>query len=260
MEKDPLLHRNIKALKIIGMWPPENNRNNILFHIYSKFIFVWFVCFTTSQFIEIRYVYHNFKELTANAGVSLLYTVGISKVYIVLFKRKEVSYLVNEIRVTEQKILRGRDVQINKLLQEYILQNWDVTRKFWMLTYFTILGFFTSPRIEALLTQPEEIILRNGTATGIFKKPLVFSSWFPFDKYSSEYYYLAYALQTISGMIGASYLGIWDTFIVALIIYAIGQVRILQLTLRNLYSAELEEEEINERFVACVVHHCKIIR
>lgn len=268
MTINPLLFRNLKALQIIGMWPPESRKLQFFYQIYSKIIFIWFVFFTTSQFIEIYFVYTDFKELTSNAGVSLLYAVAIAKVYIILFKKQKIKDLVEEIRESEVEILNGKDVKTKQILKEYILQNWGVTKKFWLLTFWTILGFFVSPTLESILIKPQEILLKNGTGSGRFKRPLVFSSYFPFDKYQDIWYELAYGLQTISGTIGASYLGIWDTFIVALMIYAIGQFRILQHSLKHIcydsYNSQIslntfEEEQMNYNFIKCVKLHCKIL-
>lgn len=259
MKSDPLLFRNLKAMSIIGMWPPENKKYQKFYNIYSKLIFIGFCCFTTSQFVEIYYVHDDFKELTSNAGVSLLYAVAIFKVYIAIFKHKKIKLLTNHIRDSEIEILK-ENTNVKNILNDYIKQNWGVTKKFWLLTFWTILGFFVSPTIESILIGPQEIVSKNGTGTGRFKRPLVFSSFFPFDKYTPGFYQLAYGLQTISGTIGASYLGIWDTFIVALMIYAIGQFRILQYNIRNIYSNDFKEEVVNNNFEECVKHHCIIIK
>lgn len=255
MHENPLLFRNLKALQIVGMWPPKSNRLKPIYHVYSRLVFVWFVCFTTSQFVEIYFVHSDFKELTSNAGVSLLYAVAIAKVYLVLFKRPRIKKLVEIIRESELAIMQSDQTTTKKILRDYILQNWGVTKKFWLLTFWTILGFFISPTLEAFLIGPQEIFLKNGTGSGRFRRPLVFSSYFPFDKYTNGHYQLAYGLQTISGTIGASYLGIWDTFIVALMIYAIGQFRILQHSLKT-----LDPTLADDSFVSCIKHHCKIIK
>lgn len=277
MKKNPLLFRNLIAMKILGLWPPDNKKLSFIYNVYSKFIFVWFICFTTSQYIQMKFIYNDFKELTSNAGVSLLYSVGIAKVYIVLFQKRRFVSLVNTVRTTELEILESKDAKLKQILKDYILQNWGVSKKFWLLTFWTIMCFFVSPSLEAWLLPPQEILFANGTATGRFKKPLIFSSWFPFDKYiDMKHYMLAYALQTISGTIGASYLGIWDTFIVALMIFAIGQFRILHYYFRNIYpyagdnnnytdsenkmKTDLTVEEINNNFVKCVKHHNMIIQ
>lgn len=277
MQEDPLLLRNLKALSIIGMWPPKDSKFTSIYNVYSKVVFIWFCCFTTSQFIEMYYVYDDFKELTSNAGVSLLYAVAIYKVYIALFKKEKIIELVNTIRQTEHKILQMRNNKLKEIMRDYIYQNWGISKKFSLLTFWTIMGFFVRPAIESILIEPQEILLPNGTATGNFKHPLVFSSWFPFDKYDDQYYYVAYGLQTISGTIGASYVCIWDTFIVALMIFAIGQFRVLQCLLREIYptydfNKMIIEEDIDEesymtdeiivykRFVECIKHHNMILK
>lgn len=277
MKKNPLLFRNLAAMKILGLWPPNNKKLLFFYNIYSKFVFTWFICFTTSQYVEMKYIYNDFKELTSNAGVSLLYSVGIAKVYIILFQKQRFVSLVTTIRTTELEILDSKDEKLNQILKEYFLQNWSVSKKFWLLTFWTIMGFFVSPSIEKLLLPPQEILYANGTATGRFKKPLIFSSWFPFDKYrDTKNYMLAYGLQTISGTIGASYLAIWDTFIVALMIFAIGQFRILQYYFRNIYpydydynnasdcsinsQSDIIVKETTYNFVKCVKHHNMIIQ
>lgn len=267
MDKTFLLKRNLRALSIIGLWPPKNKKYAFLYKIYAKCVFLWFIIFTATQFIEMKYVYADFRELTSNAGVSLLYTVGIAKVYIVMFRKQYVDALVNKINETEIEIMstitvNEDDQALKQILKKYIKQNWGVTKKFWMLTFWTITGFFISPSVEAMLIRPQEILYSNGSSTGRFKKPLVFSSWFPFDKYATMNHYLfAYALQTISGTIGASYLAIWDTFIVALMIFATGQFRVLHHYLRNIYDLKRHTvDQLNRKFISCIKHHNMIIK
>lgn len=267
MEDDPLLFRNLKALNIIGMWPPKDPKFAKIYKVYSLILYIWFTTFTTSQLIEIGYIYNDFKELTANTGVSLLYSVVVAKVYIVIFKKEHVISLVNTIRETEHKILQTTNVKLKNVVRDYILQNWTVTWQFWMLAFSTILLFFIRPPLDYLLIGPQPILFPNGTETGKLKYPLVFSSWFPFNKYNGPLYYLALVFQTVSGTIGASYVGIWDTFIVALMIFAIGQFRVLQCLLQDLYptgdemsSEGTDEISVNKRFVECVKHHQLVIK
>lgn len=267
-EENILLAKNISALNYIGMWPPKNKKFRWLYSIYSKLVFIWFVTFTTSEFIEMKNIYHDFKELTVNAGVSLLYGVQIAKVYIVLFRRKKVEGLVNVIRKTENEILSSDDEDLKKILHEYVAQNVKVYVSFGYLVVGTIVAFFINPFMQYWFLPHEEVLYNNGTGTGRDKIPLIFSSWFPFNKYEPvSHYFYAFGFQLVSGTIGATYVGTWDILIFGLMIFGIGQFRILQYYLKSLVPVEhgqagktLTNTELYNRFKKCVIHHDLVIQ
>lgn len=267
-QKDTLLAKNISALNYIGMWPPKNKKYRWLYSIYSKLVLTWFVTFTTSEFIEMKNIYHDFKELTVNAGVSLLYGVQIAKVYIVLFRRKKVEGLVNVIRKTENEILSTDDEDLKKILHSYVAQNVNVYVRFGYLVLGTIVAFFINPLMQYWFLPQEEVPIGNDTSAGINKLPLIFSSWFPFNKYDPpSHYFYAFGFQFVSGTIGATYVGTWDILIFGLMIFGIGQFRILQYYLKNLVPSDhgyggktLTNTELYSRFKKCVIHHDLIIQ
>lgn len=97
----------------------------------------------------------------------------------------------------------------------------------------------------------------------------MFSSWFPFDKYAPGYFEGVYASQVLAGCIGAYYAGVSDMLIVALMIFSIGQFRMLQCAIKDLHIlTDADQREFQsvddvldvwDKIVDAVKHHCRII-
>lgn len=101
----------------------------------------------------------------------------------------------------------------------------------------------------------------------IIIKALPLSSWFPFDE--QKYYVQTYWLQILDGCIGASFVTYTDIFTFSLIIFPLGQMRILNHMLSNFqkYASKVKEEldcsQEEASFVTfreCILQHKKIVR
>lgn len=71
-------------------------------------------------------------------------------------------------------------------------------------------------------------------------KPLPLSSWFPYDE--QKYYIKSYCWQILDGCVGSSFVGYSDIFTFSLIIYPLGQIKILKHILSNFqhYAAKVK--------------------
>lgn len=78
----------------------------------------------------------------------------------------------------------------------------------------------------------------------------------------------AYIIQIIASRLGTYYVAMSDTFIVSLMIFAIGQFKMIQCAIRNLHIMTEKEEKIldkadlydlYEQTVEIVKHHCRVI-
>lgn len=124
------------------------------------------------------------------------------------------------------------------------------------------LFYFTHP-----LTVEDIVKFNEATNETTVIKPLPMSSWFPYDP--QERYLLSYLWHILDGMVGASYVMYTDAFTFSLIIFPLGQIRILIHVLSNFPKYVLKVKERIEcsrdeaSFVTlreCILKHKEIIR
>lgn len=259
----PLLGANLQAFSLIGLWPLENKSKNVnkLLKIYGMILYLWLAIFTVSQFVEIYFIGRDYKALSSNVGVSLLHTVLLSKIFVMLFRKIHVQKIVDAVDDTEIRLLSSENERGKELFRQYSEQQWFVTKFIWILAFFTILGFFVSPKIESFLEGKIEILISENMTALEYSKILVFSSWVPYDKSVPGYYELTYGIDMCTGIIGALYVAIWDTFAFGLITHGIGQLKILQDQIINIGKNEkTDENSIYTEVKECIKHHQYIIQ
>lgn len=111
-------------------------------------------------------------------------------------------------------------------------------------------SFFIFPVIELYVINPEAYKPNN--VTEYPAKPLPFSSWFPFNKY--KYYKTSYVLHIFFGLYGCFYTVCTDIFFYSLIIYDIGQMKILQYMLENFRDIAKNSASNKERNLESAIH------
>ncbi|XP_019877813.2 odorant receptor 10a [Aethina tumida] len=71
----------------------------------------------------------------------------------------------------------------------------------------------------------------------------IFSSWFPFNK--TEHFTLVYVLHVVAGYYGSAYAVYSDAAFFSIMIYCVGQMKILQHYLSNIYKYSIDYQKIN---------------
>lgn len=283
--KNPLLFTNLTSLAIFGLWPFQSeeflNKKYLRYIHFAIGLIVYclFFAFLITEYIELYYVWGNLEDMTTNMSVSCLYTVGVVKIYSFYGHRNKLKYLIGKVSNIETNILKYQSIRLKTILYEYIKSARRITYFFWTLTFCTILVFFVIPPIEYRFSSTYRIVFENGTEFWSYQRPMIFSSWFPFDKYAFPNYLIAYMYQVFMGSVGASYQAIWDMFIVAMMIHSIGQLRILRSIMEDLTKDDMPVDKVSDwsmnqnkdlkrmwdnikhkRLVDCVNHHRYIIR
>ncbi|XP_044736898.1 odorant receptor Or2-like [Chrysoperla carnea] len=157
--------------------------------------------------------------MTKNCTVSLLYVLGIGKISILLFQKERLYRLINIVLATEQSVCDHGSPVLIKIFDKYCYQSRWVTN---------------IPHTELFLSGPSYVKYPNGTATNIIRKPFVFSSWFPFNDNETPGYEIAFIIHIISGNVGGWTSAIANTHNYAMMVFAAGQLKILQNKLENL--------------------------
>lgn len=247
------IRRNLKGMAFLGLWDFwkfENPTKKLLFNLYGKMFFFLFVVFNVTEFVEMYNVLSNILLLMGNAGISLLYFVTVFKAYTIIFKKHHVEKLLSVMHEKE-KLIFARDATQVRIYKNCVAQNWFVTRLFWFVCCSTMALFCIARRIEFAVVGPQEI---HGNRT-----PFVFSSWFPFDRYEPGYYSGAYSFQVFCGWIGTYLIAVSDTFIVACMIFAISQFRLVQDRIRRLHANADQLPDCYASIVDIIKEHVSII-
>lgn len=231
-----------------------------VFDFYRKSVIICFTLFVASEWFELYLIpSHDIQGKMENAGVSLLYSVGIVKIFIC--SQSKASKLRQEVRQIEEHIMHQQKNETHRqIFKDHLKHNNAVWIGFVGLGIITISVFFATP---VLISYTYHEYGNNET------NPLLpFSSWFPFDKY--EHYRLAYGVHIIAGLYGCSLIMCVDFLFYGLMILSTAQIKILQDQLRNFKETAydlMETEHIQDEDKAvmkvlreCGIQHQAIIR
>lgn len=261
-------HRHLKinmiSLTALGVWKLKFNENQrvlkMAYTIYGFTVQSYFALFTLSQLIQLFYIFVggdvDIDEILDNTSVSLLYSVVVVKMLIC--NSKGAVKLINQIKNIEEKLYRFNEKEHIEIFKEHMKYNYFIDNFFLIFGVFTITPFFLTPVIK-IYNNPEAYQPTNVTMYP--EKPLPFSSWFPFDKF--KHYHLAYGMQMVAGTYGCNYVVCTDIFFFALMIFAMGQAKIMREMVKNFRKKAVEEakgtsEEETEKALVRVVRDCVV--
>lgn len=230
------------------------------FDIYRKGVIACFTLFVATEWLELYLIpSHDVRGKMENAGVSLLYSVGIVKIFVC--SQNKASKLRQQVRDIEDRIMHQQKNKTHmNIFKDHLQHNNAVWIGFVGLGVITISVFFATP------------VLISYTYHEYGDKevdPLLpFSSWFPFDKY--KHYGLAYSVHVVAGLYGCSLIMCVDFLFYGLMILSTAQIKILQDQLRNfkktanrlMKTEHIQDEEraIMRVLRDCAIEHQAIIR
>ncbi|XP_077294865.1 uncharacterized protein LOC143917257 [Arctopsyche grandis] len=258
--KNPLLCVNITSLALWGLLPFQNekflkNKRLRRLHFVLGFMtFMIFIIFVITQYIELFYVWGNIGKMTTIMTVSCLYTVTILKIYTLYGNRKKIYSLIEDVSKVEISIIKYQNSELQDILRGYIKMARRASYVFWTATVITALAFFTIPLLEYRLSSTYHRIYDNGTEYWSYVRPMVFSSWLPFDQYAYPNHMFVYIFHVAIGSIGGGFTSCWDMFVISMIVHSIGQLRILT---RNLIEITKRDVELDEELCSKMMNDGK---
>ncbi|KAJ8968955.1 hypothetical protein NQ317_013833 [Molorchus minor] len=226
-------HFNIamRASFLVGMCPfifAENPMLQKICLLHRKFFFTYYMLFLITAAVKLFLLACDeviiVDEIVSNAAVTLMWSITLIRSYVIASKR--VQALVRNIFVLEERILNGEDERLIEIYNSHVNQNQITTITILVVTYATLVVYIIQPlfannMIKYYPSRNETVII----------KPLPLSSWFPFDE--QENHLACYICQIIDTFFGAAYLTFSDIFNFSLIIFALGQIRLLKYILNN---------------------------
>nr|UTN00919.1 odorant receptor [Semanotus bifasciatus] len=265
--KNEHLKLTMRANALLGVWPfifENNPKLRNIYAIYSRGTFIYYLLFIISAIIKLFILICDevlvIKEIVANLCITLLYSVTIMRVYAI--KTPRVKGIIREILVLEQRILRSEDDKIIAIYNSHASQS-KISNAIFLVNIFlvTALYFIHPLYVDDLVKYYPS---KNLT---VIERPLPLSSWFPFD--AQKYYLQSYLWHMLDGSIGASFVTYTDIFSFSLIIFPLGQIKILIHILSNFeeYAEKVKhqlrcssEEASFVTLRECILKHKEIIR
>lgn len=153
------IRRNLQGMSLLGLWDVFNIQNHvkkILFNVYGKFCFSILTCFNITQFIEMYSVKDDILLLMQNAGVSLLYLLIVVKTYTLMFRQERIGKLLDKMRQEEAISLKKNEKEV-KIYEQFVNENWFVTKGFTIVCFSTLIMFYIARPTEYFVMGPQKI-------------------------------------------------------------------------------------------------------
>lgn len=203
------------------------------------------------------------EELSGLMAINFLYTLGLIKIWVV--GTLTVKRLIKKIQITEKNI---KDEETKKIFMKHVAKTYLSNRLMIVLGSACCFMFISAPSFEELANPlPSYIQMIDNNTVIYLPRPLPLVSWFPFDRY--KYYYISFSWHAIAASFSTAYIVGCNNmfFALSLMIFAIGQIKILQqyiltLTKPTSKAAYLTFDEIvtDDNLTKIIIYHNSIIR
>ncbi|KAJ8947661.1 hypothetical protein NQ318_009545 [Aromia moschata] len=216
---------------LLGVWPfvfEDSPRLRKLYAFYANFTFLYYLLFILSAYVKLFMLIFDkefkVKEIMSNICITLLYSITIIRVYAIRTER--IKKLIREVMDVEQLIYDSEDEELIDIYRDYTHQSQVSNITFLVNIVMETIFYFLHPLYHDKI---EEFDAATNQTTIIKVLPL--SSWIPYDE--QKHYLISYLWNILDGCIGASYVMYTDIFAFSLIIFPLGQIKILMYILRN---------------------------
>lgn len=224
-------------LLLLGVWPANMIKvHPLIATIYSKyFLAAWsfLAIFEISQYIQLVLLIiggQNAEEIVENLSVSILYTLNLYK--ILCCRTRNVFSLFSLISENKKKVLATNDEVVVNIYKKHAIQAYVSSIVHVGMATFCIFLYIIYP----LYTNKTQNLVGDNAK-------FIFSSWFPFNK--TEHFTLVYVLHVVAGYYGSAYAVYSDAAFFSIMIYCVGQMKILQHYLSNIYKYSIDYQKIN---------------
>ncbi|CAH1142515.1 unnamed protein product [Phyllotreta striolata] len=249
------------SCSILGLWPfvfPKNPLYQKMYFRYSKFIYIFTWLFLSTYVVQLIKLLLDevifVEEIMRNVSITAIQSLSLIRAYALKSKRSK--NMINEVLSTEKRILGSQNSGVIGIYNEFAKKN-NSFITIYMASMVLDTCFFV---IYPLCAPPIEIFYptRNETVT---KRMLMLSAWFPFDE--QKHYMAAYLFQFSCGPITEFYIILSDALTIGLVIYAIGQFRILNELFANFdkYAIQVQNQLKCSKEEACLtaLRECTIM-
>lgn len=258
-QKDVHLKMNMKFMLYVGAYRFNfNNRLvNVAYRAYSTFIKSYFVMFVITEHLElITMPDKGLMNVISILAVSLIYSTGVWKM--VICNGKSVRKLVKQLRDMETEFLSWKNKDLEDIYYKHVKDNY-------FCSWFLLIGNITSslyyikPSIDEKSTDLTYMNVTKNNYTEQYRiRLLPLQSWFPFNRY--KYYYFSFGHQVFATIIGGTMVVLTDLLFVALMIFIIGQLKVLQYNFKNskklAQNVQIKRNISYDEAVRYTIHNC----
>ncbi|XP_023309827.1 odorant receptor Or2-like [Anoplophora glabripennis] len=251
---------------VLGVWPFIFEDKPVLrkiYDVYSKCIFCYYLLYVLAAIIQLFIIVTDevldVDEIVANLCITLLNFVAILRVKAI--KTERVKNIIQNVFKLEEKMMNSGNDEIIEIYNRHARQNQTCNKIFLVNLYLVDILYFIHPLYveDTIKYYPN----RNET---VVIKALPLSTWYPFDQ--QKHYVLTYLWEEMDVFMATTFIGCSDIFAFSLIIFGVGQIKILKLILSNfqefamnikdqLHCSQEEASYITLR--ECILKHQEII-
>ncbi|XP_018337035.1 PREDICTED: odorant receptor 46a-like [Trachymyrmex septentrionalis] len=229
-----VLDSTFKFLTICGCWRPDSwtsSCKRVIYHTHTFFVLVLINTFTLSQLLDIILTVDNADDFTDNFYMLLAMIVSCCKMLSMLINRKNIALLTNILTERPCRPLEPEEMEIHNKFDKGVQAN---------TIHYAIL-------VETTCV----CITLTSLLTDFRRRTLTFRAWLPYDYSSPILFYITYAHQLISLIIGSVLHVACDGLICGLLVHICCQIEILESRLRRIaYKPGILPE--------CILQHSRI--
>lgn len=225
--------KSTRFLVIVNMWCKalgicDENYSSVYYKVYRIVITFYFIISIVREIVQLVIVArNNHEEINKNMGITLLTIVTFFK--FIATRKEKMKAVLKRTAEAETLILNTQNIKVLNLYNSYV-------KKTHFVCYFCYIGgaiVIAADVIYAILSRSSA---QFNTTTGCTKKPVLVSSWVPFDK--DCYYVVGYLIQSLDAFFGGIYTTGIDSMFLSPIIFSICCLEILQTELEEVSSPQ----------------------
>ncbi|CAG9771216.1 unnamed protein product [Ceutorhynchus assimilis] len=230
-----------------------------IYRLYSNLMLSYYAIFLASAYVKLFLLLTEAdslkpEEITQNVPVTFINSITFAKQFIIRFKGGFIGIL-RQIIESESCVIEMEDQEVSAI--------YETTSKAMKTKSKWYLGILLVCTLQYSLV-PVLMGLEKPNATET-SKPLPLSLWFPVDE--QKYYLIAYARQILDGAVAISFIAYTDVFMFTVMVFPVGQLRILNFMLENFDSYKRKHSNLHgtdsavahKVFVDMILRHKKII-
>lgn len=245
--------KNVKYLSLLlGLWPMDEFQPHwrirlYIRTIYRKFAKIYFYTFVLSMVLNVYFTRNNSRKLVDTVMILFALYTTIIKAHIC---KKKTTNLINYIYEIEKSLRSSSQKEYKRIYKTHVKIHYFMNRLTIFLGVLVLIAYYTFPIMEEYF--------RNDLISNANERILPIELWLPFDK--DEHYKLAFLCVALSLFFTVNYIICLDMFIVGMLIFALGQIKILQEKLVNFTKIVTRTGvSMNELVEECVKEHRRII-
>jgi hypothetical protein len=234
-DKSTDLALNLKYLKSVGIWPPDDGTQLWKSILFRMFFLVGLILQALTLCCEVLDIIINTQDLEVTDSIfsAVITFQGLFKQVYVSYQIKHFQNLVARIDLLSYKATQPFKSQKETIIKTSYFYTKIITV---FVTSICLAASFLYPFIPFSASFHSNTFRTNTSAPRL----LPYSIWFPLDKSETPYYETLYVLISLNAIFVGLYISSTDTFIISLIIHTFKQFDILQLLLRNMKEVATE--------------------